>query len=319
MWLKLLLALLFTLSLLGAFVLKSAGRRAPEQNDHDDGSVDIASRFRLLTWNIGNGDLESETRAHDEDLAAVAQVILDNDADAVALQELTGDGQLKLLLSHLDNRYRGYVSKPGSGDRVEAVLIKSQPELKPRQRTARVDPGEDRVRFKDARFDDMRFNDVRFHNVRFHNVPAGDRFAAAAAFRLLPDSPVVVIVSAHADAFNAARRRVFAADLVDWTRNQTTVEAFIAGDFNFEVSTRNRNNLFTDDAKNDSESYAYLLQHFRDLGLEAGETSINDRRIDYVFGPAAGVSLRRAAVLRDAAVGRMDHWPLLVEVGFDRP
>jgi endonuclease/exonuclease/phosphatase family metal-dependent hydrolase len=82
------------------------------------------------------------------------------------------------------------------------------------------------------------------------------------------------------------------------------------------ATARNKTNLFTDDAKHDSESYAYLLKYFRDLGRDAGETSINDRRIDYVFGPPKTVSLRRAEVLRGTAVGRMDHWPLLVEVGY---
>src|SRR5258705_12060758 len=79
---------------------------------------------------------------------------------------------------------------------------------------------------------------------------------------------------------------------------------------------RNKNNLFTDDAKHDSESYAYLLKYFRDLGLDAGETSINDRRIDYIFGPVANVTLRRAEVLRSAAVGRMGHWPFLIQGRF---
>ncbi len=88
---------------------------------------------------------------------------------------------------------------------------------------------------------------------------------------------------------------------------------FVAGDFNFEV-TRNQSNLFTDDAKHDSESYAYLAKYFRDLGRDAGETSINDRRIDYVFGPPESVSLGRAEVLRESAVGRMDHWPLVVQL-----
>ena len=59
---------------------------------------------------------------------------------------------------------------------------------------------------------------------------------------------------------------------------------FIAGDFNLEVSVRNKTDLFTDDAKHDSEAYAYLLKYFRDLGRETGATSINDRRIDYIFG-----------------------------------
>ena len=240
-----------------------------------------------MTWNIGNADLETETRAHTQDLPAVARVILENDADAVALQELTGEDQLKLLLRHLDNRYRGYVCHAGKSDRVEAVLVKDQAGSKSEL------------------------------GVRFNDVPASDRFAAAATFRLYKDRPEIVLVSVHADAFNASRRRSFTEAVVDWARGRAANNIiFIAGDLNFEVSTRNRSNLFTDDAKHDSESFAYLLKYFSDFGREAGATSINDRRIDYVFGPAITSSLRRAEVLRRAAVGRMDHWPLLVEVAF---
>jgi endonuclease/exonuclease/phosphatase family metal-dependent hydrolase len=301
MGLKFLLGAFFVLSLLGAFVL------APQQElshntDHSDGSVDEdrrhdGRRLRLLSWNIGNGDLESETRAHTEDLPAVAQVIKDNDPDAVALQELTGEDQLRLLLAHLKNRYRGYVCSPGSADRTDAVLIKDNSGSARGDRSGR--------RAYDAHID---------WGVRFNDVPADARFAAAATFRLHKDFPEIVLVSAHADAFSASRRRTFAADVVDWARTQTNAAiAFIAGDFNFEVSTRNKTNLFTDDAKHDSESYVYLLKYFRDLGRNAGETSINDRRIDYIFGPET-VALQRAEVLRATTVGRMDHWPLLVEV-----
>jgi len=293
MWLKCLLGSFFMLSLLGAFVL--APHHSPSQNDQTAGISNDRDRrrdpmrLRVLTWNIGNGDLESETRAHDEDLPAVAQVIQDNDPDAVAIQELTGKAQLKLLLAHLRNRYRGYACSSGSADRVDAVLVKD------------VSAGVDQ---KDW-------------NVHFSDVPAGERFAASVSFRLHPDLPEIRLVSAHADAFSASRRRAFTADIVDWVRSRTKSElAFIAGDFNFEVSTRNKTNFFTDDAGHDSESYAYLLKYFRDLGADAGETSINDRRIDYVFGPSETGSLRRAEVLRGAAVGRMDHWPLLVEVDF---
>lgn len=303
MLLKFLLGAFFLLSLLGAFVL-APQQKLSRNNDSGDTCVDQdrwqdGRRLRLLSWNIGNGDLESETRAHTEDLSAVAKVIKDNDPDAVALQELTGEDQLRLLLAQLEDRYRGYVCSPGSADRTDAVLIKDNS-----GGSARGDRSGRRAH-------------IAHHDwgVRFCDVPAGDRFAAAAAFRLNKDLPEIVLVSAHADAFSASRRRTFAADVVDWARGQTNKEiAFIAGDFNFEVSTRNKTNLFTDDAKHDSESYAYLLKYFRDLGRDAGETSINDRRIDYVFGPAETVSLHRAEVLRGAAVGRMDHWPLLVEV-----
>ncbi len=148
-------------------------------------------------------------------------------------------------------------------------------------------------------------------------VSTSDRCAAAATFRLHEDRPELVLVSAHADAFSAARRRVFIEDTVDWARARNANEdVFIAGDFNFEVSTRSENNLFTDNAKHDSESYAYLLKYSRDLGRDAGDTSINNRRIDYIFGSPATLSLRRAEVLRAAAVGRMDHYPLLVDAAF---
>ena len=296
MWLKLLLGVFFVLSLLGAFVLTPQHKLSR----HDDlvGNEDRGQdhrRLRLISWNIGNGDLESETRAHSDDLRAVARVIRNNDADAVAIQELTGEDQLQLLLAHLENRYRGYVCSTGRADRVDAVLIKNASGNKDRDRRGLA-------------------ND---HPVRFSDVPAGDRYSAAAAFRLHNDFPEVVLVSAHADAFSASRRRTFTEGLVDWVRGRTGHGiGFIAGDFNFEVSSRNRTNLFTDDAKNDSESFAYLLKYFRDFGRDAGETSVSARRIDYIFGPSATVSLRRAEVLRGATVGRIDHWPLLVEVAF---
>ena len=122
-------------------------------------------------------------------------------------------------------------------------------------------------------------------------------------------------MSAHADAFNAARRRSFTGEVVDWARERpANAIVFIAGDFNFEVNTRDRSNLFTDNLKHDSEAYSYVLKYFRDLGRDAGWTALNERRIDYIFGPPEVALLRRAEVLKGAAVGHMDHWPLLIEV-----
>ncbi|HEX6729512.1 MAG TPA: hypothetical protein VF074_05855, partial [Pyrinomonadaceae bacterium] len=152
---------------------------------------------------------------------------------------------------------------------------------------------------------------------RFIPVAAGARYALAAKFRLRPDTPEVVFLSAHADAFNAARRRSYTEALLDWVEAHTqSAEVFIAGDFNFELRANNETNLYTDNVKHDSESYSHIMRNFIDLGREAGDTAINDRRIDYIFGPTNRVQVGRAEVLRGAAVGRMDHWPLLVEVGF---
>lgn len=241
-------------------------------------SNDNAPRLRLMTWNVGYAELEDDTRAHTSDLRAVADAITKADPDVVALQELTGNDQLKILLSYLGGRYRGAVAHAQHTDRVEAVLVKSS----------------------GARFDD---------------VPAGGRYAVAATFRPRPDAPEVVLLSAHADAFRAARRRDYTESVVDWARTRTAgQQVFVAGDFNFELDARDESHFYTDDLKHDSEAYSYLLRYFRDAGRDAGDTAINDRRIDYVFAPTT-VATRRAEVVKDAPVGRMDHMPLVVEVG----
>jgi endonuclease/exonuclease/phosphatase family metal-dependent hydrolase len=140
--------------------------------------------LRLLTWNIGYAELEDDTRAHTKDLPAVAEVILKADPDAVALQELTGKSQLDALLKLLKGRYRGEVAEQGQDDRFEAVLV------------------------KDSR-------------AVFTPVAIGPRYALGASFRSRADGPQVVVLSAHADAFNAARRRRYTEGLMDWAQSQS--------------------------------------------------------------------------------------------------
>ena len=275
MWVKLVLLFLFCLMILGA-VHFAESSESETSGLHNGDHVS----FRLLTWNIGYAELEDDTRAHDKDLPAVAEVILREDPDAVALQELTGKTQLNTLVGLLRGKYRGSVAQQGSGDRFEAVLVKA-------------------------------------NGASFIPVAVGARYALGASFRPRSDQPEVVLLSAHADAFNAARRRTYTEALIDWAENRShSAQVFIAGDFNFELNSANETNLYTDNLKHDSESYSRILRNFRDLGRDAGDTAINDRRIDYVFGPSGLRQVGRVAVLRNAAVGRMDHWPLLVEVGF---
>lgn len=249
----------------------------PLESRDTESSTQSQRTLRLLTWNIGYAELEDDTRAHTKDLPAVAEVILKVDPDAVALQELTGKEQLNALLKLLNGRYRGEVAAQGQGDRFEAVLV------------------------KDSR-------------AAFTPVAVGQRYALGASFRTRSDAPQVIVLSAHADAFNAARRRRYTEGLMDWAQAQSS-EVFLAGDFNFELKAANETNLYTDNVKHDSESYSHILRTFHDLGRDAGDTAINDRRIDYIFGPSRVARAKRAEVLRDAAVGRMDHWPLIVEVG----
>jgi len=272
MWVKLALLILFCLMIVGAVHFAD-----PSESSGSAARAGVANSIRLLTWNIGYAELEDDTRAHDKDLPAVADLILRQDADAVALQELTGNAQLKILLGLLQGKYRGAVAQQGRGDRFEAVLVKDS-------------------------------------NATFIPVTVGTRYALGASFRPRQETRQVLLVSAHADAFNAARRRTYTEALIDWARTRSS-EVFIAGDFNFELKAANETNFYTDNLKHDSESYSYILRYFCDLGREAGDTAINDRRIDYVFGPPSLKQVGRVEVLRDAAVGRMDHWPLLVEVG----
>ena len=273
MWVKLILLVLFCLAILGAVHFAQ-----PTDSQKRGSSANQKRSLRLLTWNIGYAELEDDTRAHDKDLQAVAEVISREDPDAVALQELTGNAQLKILLGLLNGKYRGAVAQQGEGDRFEAVLVKGT-------------------------------------DATFMPVAVGARYAVGASFQPREHTQQVLLLSAHTDAFNAARRRTYTEALIDWARARTqSSEVFIAGDFNFELKATNQTNLYSDNLKNDSESYSHILRHFRDLGRAGGDTAINDRRIDYIFGPTTPEQIGRVEVLRNAAVGRMDHWPLLVEV-----
>src|ERR1051325_4492236 len=191
MWVKVVLLLLFGLMIWGAVHFAP-----PQEAEESTSPVNDSHSVRLLTWNIGYAELEDDTRAHDKDLPSVADVILREDPDAVALQELTGNAQLNVLLDLLHGKYHGAVAQQGKEDRFEAVLV------------------------KDA-------------SAKFVPVALGARYALGASFQPRGDTHEVLLLSAHADAFNAARRRSYTEALIDWTQARAqSAEVFIAGDFN---------------------------------------------------------------------------------------
>src|SRR5262249_1801176 len=167
MWVKVVLLILFALMTLGAIHFAESGEPAKQNLP-----AATVHSLRLLTWNIGYAELEDDTRAHDKDLAAVAAVILREDPDAVALQELTGNSQLNILLNQLHGRYRGAVAQQGKADRFEAVLVKDE-------------------------------------RPTFISVAVGANYALGASFKPRNYPRGVMLLSAHTDAFNAAHRRTY--------------------------------------------------------------------------------------------------------------
>src|SRR6266849_4502197 len=109
MWAKILLTALCLLMIGAAIHFDPSRPRSLLAAASYDGT-----HLRLITWNIGYAELEDDSRAHTEDLQAVADTILNNDPDAVALQELVGPEQLKILLRYLHGRYRGAVAPLGN-------------------------------------------------------------------------------------------------------------------------------------------------------------------------------------------------------------
>src|SRR5688500_4892089 len=74
MWAKILLGVLFLVMAGAAFYIDPARDRSLLGVQPSDGV-----RLRLMTWNIGRASLERDSRARDEDLKAVAEVILKYD------------------------------------------------------------------------------------------------------------------------------------------------------------------------------------------------------------------------------------------------
>src|SRR5262245_1954543 len=100
MWTKCVIAGFMARMIAGPLHFKAIRNRKLLASAARNGSV-----VRLMTWNIGHDDQSRDSRAHTADLKAIAEVINNNQPDAVALQELANPEQLKTLLSLLHRRY----------------------------------------------------------------------------------------------------------------------------------------------------------------------------------------------------------------------
>ena len=230
--------------------------------------------FALMTWNIGYFDYESDSRAQNKDLEAIAAVISETGAQVIALQEIAQPEQLRALSDLMPGRYRYHAFARGfRTDRYVAFL-----------------------------------SEIPFEEETQVATSVG-RDALAVTVDV-PSQGLVTLVNCHADAFDSRRRRLFVSDVIDWRRSSEKKVVVLMGDFNFDLAPVESSDLFTDDKKNDSESYSLILQDFLDLGRNSGPTSAFDRRIDYVFLSGRDLEAAEFKVLYGKVVGKMDHHPV---------
>lgn len=87
----------------------------------------------------------------------------------------------------------------------------------------------------------------------------------------------------------------------------------LVGDLNLQAQTQGGQDVFSDDAHLDVETYGYATQSLIDTGRDAGATAQPDRRLDYVLATPdlAPVSV---TVVRGRRRGDMDHDPLVVDL-----
>ena len=249
-------------------------------------------RLRILTWNVGRVFLPfdqraADSRASDDDLAHIAQVVRETDPDVVALQELKGREQLDRLLDLVGGGYVGTVPERESNDRRVAVMA--------------------RVRARDGGPDDG--------GPIFRSVTTSTGRSAAAVSLPVTGGARALVVSLHLDAFDRDLRRVQAEEIVDWTNRQPEPELFLCGDFNFDYDFLKVQ--ATDHP--DLQLYRLLSYSFEDLGRSAGLTTILARRVDYIFARTSGVEVREVRVIPGKRRTLMDHEPVVGSFEIRRP
>ena len=273
-------AKLILLSLFGIFLYGSWHFKAVriESNVQPPGEASARAVLSLLSWNIGYFDYERDSRAQDRDLRHIAGVIVDSGAEVIALQEMASPEQVGLLDDLLNGQFPYQALAKGIRTDRYVVIFSRLPFAE--QIVIATSVGRDAVA-------------VRF---------------------VAPGFSEITLIDCHADAFSSVRRRHFVSDLVDWSRQNGTDHILMAGDFNFDLAPVESSDLFTDDKKNDSESYSLLAEDFADLGKDAGPTSTFDRRIDYVFLHSSSLQAQEIRVLRGKLTGKMDHNPVVVRL-----
>jgi endonuclease/exonuclease/phosphatase family metal-dependent hydrolase len=158
------------------------------------------SPLRVLTWNVGKIYLgkQVDSRAADQDLWRIAEVIQQTQPRLVALQELRDGAQLDRLLAHLGDGWVGHMSEHEINDRRAAVIVREEP------------------------------------GVTFSQVVTSTGRSIAIA-RLPCGARQLSFASVHLDAFSPVLRRTQAEEILDWASRSADRDIILAGDFNFDA------------------------------------------------------------------------------------
>lgn len=152
--------------------------------------------LRILTWNLGKVyQAKWDSRASDDDLDHVAEVIRAVNPHVVALQELHGPRQLGRLAALLGRGWRAKVSEDAY-DRRAGLLVRLE--------------------------------------ARFVSLPTSSGRIAQGAVITAPGGGVFSVASVHLDAFDADRRLLQAEEVLAGLRRLVPTDLLLVGDFNFD-------------------------------------------------------------------------------------
>lgn len=249
---------------------------------HATGTPAFAPRdaecVRVVTWNVGGIAGPAGAPLADGDVGAVAATLRGLDFDLACVVELAGAAQARTLAAALGGDVAVQVAL---GERPLALYARGG-ELRRRSAAG-------------AR--------ARARRPCLVALWRDDRLAAP-----------VAVAALHASPWSArARNDELGALLEDLEAVEVAGARLLLGDLNLEVALEGRQDVFTDDAHLDVETYGFVTRRLVDAGRAAGATAEPDRRLDYVLASSA-LEVVHAAVARGHRLASMDHDPLVVDL-----
>lgn len=285
---------LFELTLYALAALGFCGARALRARAAPpfEPGVRAATSLRVVTWNVGGVETTGTAGAarplSSENLEHVARVLVELDADLIALQELERHAQRRAIEQALGDEWES-ASPAGDGSRVAWFV-------------------------RNAEF------------TRFPIAGAGAR-GLGIELSPEARAPGAIAVTVHANAFASDERNALLGaacdELLERARKLAPERGpgraqrpllLLVGDFNLDLDLDKRGDLFSDDQYRDVETYNYVANVLADAARGNGSTAEPDRRLDYVFVEDSAWSVRAAGPWKGRRGRGMDHDPVVADL-----